>query len=95
MITRIVKMQILESKIDNYQEIVKPYVANIISFPGCKGVRVLKDKNSKTIIFTYSLWESEQDLEKYRKSEMFREIWYKVKQLFSVPAEAWTVVDAF
>lgn len=95
MITRIVKMSILESEIERYQEIVKPYKSKILSSPGCKDVQIFKDINNKSIVFSYSVWETEQDLENYRKSEMFRKVWNEVKTLFSNPAEAWTIVKAF
>ena len=36
-------------------------------------------------------WESEEDLENYRKSELFTEVWDFTKQLFNDKPEAWSV----
>ena len=41
------------------------------------------DKIIESIDSTYSNWNSLEDLETYRKSELFRTTWDKVKPLFS------------
>jgi len=42
------------------------------------------------ILFTYSKWNTPEDLENYRNSELFKETWSYVKQLFEARAEAWS-----
>ncbi len=54
-------------------------------------LELYQDKNDQTIFFTYSYWETEQDLENYRNSELFFEIWTDTKKLFNNKPEAWSV----
>lgn len=91
MFVRIVKMGFHEDKIDaflaNFDE-VKQHIRN---FPGNRFLELYRDKKDPTVFFTYSYWEDEQDLENYRKSELFTEVWAFTKQLFDRKAEAWSV----
>jgi heme-degrading monooxygenase HmoA len=43
------------------------------------------------VFFTYSFWETEQDLENYRQSALFDEVWTFTKKLFNDKPEAWSV----
>lgn len=63
----------------------------IASSEGCKGVELLRDISNPDIFFTYSKWEDESGLEKYRQSELFNEVWSAVKQWFNHKPEAWSV----
>ena len=63
----------------------------IRSFPGCDFLELYQDQNDKTIFFTYSYWQSETDLENYRNSELFKNVWGKTKPMFARKAEAWSV----
>jgi hypothetical protein len=47
--------------------------------------------NDPRIFFTYSHWDGPDDLERYRTSAVFADVWPVVKALFEAPAEAWTV----
>ena len=63
----------------------------IRAFEGCSFLELYRDKNDPNIFFTYSFWESEEALETYRKSELFNTVWSKVKPLFNIRPEAWSV----
>lgn len=65
--------------------------SKIRAFEGCSFLELYRDKNDPNIFFTYSYWESENTLENYRKSELFNTVWSKVKPLFSIKPEAWSV----
>jgi heme-degrading monooxygenase HmoA len=43
------------------------------------------------VLFTYSLWESEADLNAYRHSELFEDTWKHTKALFADKPAAWSV----
>lgn len=90
MIVRIVKLSFREEEIDRFKEILVESKEKIKSFPGVIYLEMLQDINDPTIFFTYSHWESEQDLENYRHSELFKNTWAKTKPLFSAPAKAWS-----
>lgn len=91
MLIRIVKLSFHEDKIpaflDNF-ELMKEKIRNA---PGNRFLELYQDKNNKSIFFTYSYWETEEDLENYRKSELFYDIWTYTKQFFNDKPEAWSV----
>jgi autoinducer 2-degrading protein len=91
MFVRIVKMGFQEDKIDDFLQNFEEVKQNIRNFPGNRFLELYRDKNDPTIFFTYSYWETEADLENYRKSELFIEVWTFTKQLFKQKAEAWSV----
>jgi quinol monooxygenase YgiN len=90
MITRIVKLSISIERIQDFQNAFKENYENIASFPGCKDVRLVVDTKNPALHFTISIWESEQAIENYRKSELFNTIWSTVKPWFSEHAQAWS-----
>ena len=63
----------------------------IKKFKGCNFLELYRDKTDPTVFFTYSYWESELDLENYRNSELFKNVWSITKQLFDDKPEAWSV----
>ena len=68
----------------------QPFISN---FEGCHGVELLRCKEPDNIFFTYSIWDDEEALQKYRGSELFKETWAQVKPMFEVRAEAWSVEE--
>ena len=69
-------------------ELMKNHIRNA---PGNRFLELYQDKNNPSILFTYSYWETEADLENYRKSELFDEVWTFTKKLFNDKPEAWSV----
>ena len=90
MITRIVKLTFAENKVQNFLAVFNENAHHIRSFKGCQSMTLLRDKQNTNLFFTYSIWQSENDLEQYRKSELFGKVWGTVKLYFSAKAEAWT-----
>lgn len=89
-IQRIVKMTFQEeyrATFENYFDSIKYKVGGQ---PGCSGVNLLKDVSNNGVYFTYSYWENEKALNAYRDTELFAEVWPKVKKWFSHKAEAWS-----
>ena len=91
MLVRIVKMSFHEEKIPAFLENFELMKTQIRNAPGNRFLELYQDKNNKSIFFTYSYWETEDDLENYRKSELFNEVWSFTKKLFNDKAEAWSV----
>ena len=60
---------------------------------GCHSVKLFNDLKDTNTFFTYSIWSSEGDLNKYRHSEFFRETWARTKAMFDGKPEAWSVVE--
>jgi heme-degrading monooxygenase HmoA len=69
-------------------ELMKIHIRNA---PGNRFLELYQDKNNPSILFTYSYWETEADLENYRKSELFDEVWTFTKKLFNDKPEAWSL----
>jgi heme-degrading monooxygenase HmoA len=91
MFVRIVKMSFHEDKISNFLENFEVIKEKIRNAPGNRLLELYQDKTDKCIFFTYSYWETEQDLENYRNSELFFKIWTDTKKLFNNKPEAWSV----
>ncbi|MCH9660358.1 MAG: antibiotic biosynthesis monooxygenase [Bacteroidetes bacterium] len=91
MLIRIVKMEFDASKIDAFLHNFETVKADIRNFPGCQHLKLLRDKNDASIFFTYSHWTTEDDLEKYRQSELFKGVWATTKPMFRSKAQAWSV----
>lgn len=90
MINRIVKMVFKSEKVDDFKTFIKPIVPKIADFEGCSSVEILQDINKKNVFFTYSLWESENTLEKYRNSALFNSVWSETKKMFAEKPYAWS-----
>ncbi|MFL5752414.1 MAG: putative quinol monooxygenase [Bacteroidia bacterium] len=91
MITRFVKMNFQEEKVSEFLALFQANKHKIAGFEGCKSLELLNDVNEPTIFFTYSIWEKEEYLSKYRDSLLFTEIWGKTKILFKAKPEAWSL----
>lgn len=91
MFVRIVKMSFHQENIPAFLanfELMKEKIRNA---PGNRFLELYQDKNNKDIFFTYSYWETEQDLENYRQSELFYNVWAFTKKLFNNKPEAWSL----
>lgn len=91
MFVRIVKMSFHEKHIPVFLENFELNKEKIRNSVGNRLLELYQDKNDSTIFFTYSYWETENDLENYRKSELFGEVWKFTKALFNAKPEAWSV----
>ena len=90
MIIRIVKLSFHTEFISDFKTIFEENKQKIISQKGCSRLEMLKDIKDVNIIFTYSCWDSEDDLNNYRNSEVFKDVWSKSKILFNKKPEAWS-----
>ncbi len=91
MFVRIVKMSFHEKHIPAFLENFELNKEKIRNSSGNHLLELYQDKNEKNIFFTYSYWETENDLENCRKSELFGEVWKFTKALFNAKPEAWSV----
>lgn len=91
MFVRIVKLSFHQENIPAFLENFESIKDRIRSAPGNKLLELYQDKNNKGIFFTYSYWETEADLENYRNSAFFDEVWTFTKKLFNDKPEAWSV----
>ncbi len=91
MVTRIVKMTFNPDQVQAFMTLFEKNKKQIASFEGCTHLELLNDTSQANIFFTYSKWEDEKYLEKYRSSDLFSNVWNQTKVLFGAKPEAWTV----
>ena len=91
MLIRIVKMSFAPDKVNDFMTAFNERKEMIASFEGCSGVELLRDIQNPNTFFTYSKWNNETSLNKYRNSELFNAVWSSVKKWFTAKPEAWSV----
>jgi autoinducer 2-degrading protein len=90
MVTRIVKLTFKESHIEEFLEFFETIKHKVNEYPGCMGMQLMQQKDNKLVVFTYSQWEKEEDLNSYRDSGTFGNVWPNIKPWFDARPEAWT-----
>lgn len=83
MIIRVVRMTFKPESVGDFLENFEKNKRSIRNFEGCEHLELWQDENIKNIFLTYSYWKSEEHLNQYRDSELFRSVWSFTKKLFS------------
>ncbi len=89
-IHRVVKMTFKPEKLDDFLLVFEESKDKIRARSGCLSLQLIQDPDRLNILSTSSIWESENDLEDYRNSDLFLETWKKTKIHFAEKAEAKT-----
>lgn len=89
-ILRVVRMTLVPSEVENFKSHFSCIQSEIVAMPGCRSVHLCVDKDAPHRLTTFSIWDSEMDLNNYRKSEWFGQIWPQTKAKLERPAEATT-----
>lgn len=92
MIIRLVKMTFRPEEVRRFQALFEGWRHRIVASPGCRRLELLHDGANPGVFFTLSEWDSAADLEAYRHSETFAEVWPVVKAMFAEKAEAWSLL---
>jgi quinol monooxygenase YgiN len=88
MLIRTVRMTFRPEKLEVFIRLFSEVAPTIRSFPGCRRLELWQDVQCPHILTTYSVWEDEEHLDRYRQSDFFRETWNAAKDFFSGPASA-------
>ena len=83
MIIRIVSLTIQKDLVEDFILFFRETEKTIRNFHGCLHLELLYDIAQPHKLVTYSHWQDEEALERYRASEIFREIWGQAKKYFS------------
>lgn len=94
MIIRIVKMGFIPEEIEAFLEMFEQKKDQIRNFEGCTHLQLLRDLHQEHQFFTYSHWVSEEHLNNYRNSSLFKGVWKNTKSKFNQKPEAWSVQQA-
>lgn len=88
-------MTFKKNEIDSFVKIFSESELLIKACPGCIDVKLLEDNTNPSILFTLSYWESLNDLDNYRNSNLFITTWARTKELFDAKPEAWSLKEVF
>jgi heme oxygenase (mycobilin-producing) len=91
MLIRIVRMHFTETGVEEFLEIFNANKQAIRNFEGCTHLQLLRDVDDLTIFTTLSHWQSEENLNRYRNSELFGKVWSQVKAMFAERSVAFSL----
>ncbi|TND09776.1 MAG: hypothetical protein FD123_900 [Bacteroidetes bacterium] len=88
-------MTFAPGKADDFLRVFEANKLLIAGFEGCLHLELHRDAAAPDTFFTISRWHSEDDLENYRRSELFQRTWAQTKVLFGDKPKAWTLQGIF
>lgn len=91
MITRLVKLPVNPKNVQEFRTFFEKMQNTIRDFEGCIHLELFSENTSSGVHFTYSIWQSEHHLNKYRQSEFFKKTWATTKTLLAGKPEAWSL----
>ena len=91
MITRIVRMEFRPEAVEEFLAIFNESKSLIRHFPGVQHLELHRDFQQQNVFYTYSLWDAQESLDAYRKSELFGQVWPRTKKLFAAQPMAFSL----
>jgi hypothetical protein len=95
MILRVVKMVVDQNKIDIFNNFMSNLSTEKEGMDGCVHHDFFSNKQFRNVFYSYTIWESEKYLNKYRKSMLFKEVTTTLRSLCLSEPAAWTVENVF
>lgn len=92
-ITRIVRLDFNPEKVGEFADFFHKNKESIGAFPGCLSLHLHRDANIEHVFYTVSIWESEEALESYRKSDLFNRLWSFAKARFAGKPLAYSLIN--
>ncbi|MEM6641530.1 MAG: antibiotic biosynthesis monooxygenase family protein [Bacteroidota bacterium] len=93
MLLRIVRMDFQQAKVQEFVTFFESVKHEIANAPGCSHVELCKDSKIDHVFYTFSKWDSEEDLERYRHSALFEKVWSQTKVLFGGKPLAYSLLQ--
>ena len=84
-------MHFTEAGVEEFLSIFEKNKVAIRNFEGCSHVELLRDLDDPTCFTTLSYWNNVGNLNAYRKSQLFEEVWGQVKSLFAERSQAFSL----
>lgn len=75
-------MEFEEEKISDFLSLFEERKLKIRNTQGCNYLELWQDETDKNVYYSYSIWDSVDDLNNYRNSEFFQDTWLKFKSWF-------------
>ena len=86
-------MEFDPEKVNDFLELFEVVKGKIICCEGCVHLELCKDAALDNVYYTFSKWESENDLNNYRHSDFFADTWIKTKALFGGKPLAYSLMS--
>ena len=93
MITRIVRMSFEPESVEDFLKIFDQSKHLIRKMNGCQYLSIHQDHHFPNVFYTVSKWDSQNDLDIYRDSELFQKTWSATKTLFNAKPSAHSLVE--
>jgi len=93
MLIRIVRMEFDPERVSDFLRLFDDVKKKIAGFPGCAHLQLCRDASLPHVYYTFSKWNSEEDLEAYRNSKLFKQTWAKTKVLFGGKPAAFSLLE--
>ena len=88
MIVRLVHLTFDPAHVSDFLLLFDQTSERILSSAGCTHLELLQHNRYPNMFTTYSKWESEQALQEYRSSDLFKQVWNQTKTWFVAPPVA-------
>lgn len=79
---RVVKLCFADQHIDDFKNFFHERKERIRAVSGCQYLELWQDIHDEGVFFTYSIWDTPEDLDHYRNSDLFNDTWSTVKKWF-------------
>ena len=86
-------MEFQSNKVADFKNIFYESKPKIEDTEGCNRVNLYIDSSDESVYYTHSEWDSEDALNNYRNSELFKNTWSKTKLLFCAKPRAYSLVN--
>lgn len=87
-ILRFVRMTFDPARVSEFLAIYEESSGRILDREGCLHLELLTDVRHPNVMMTFSIWSSEEALESYRSSNLFKTTWARTRVLFAAKPEA-------
>ncbi len=85
----------MSDKREAFLEVFENHRQAMRTVPGCLHLELWQELHDRAAVTTYSIWQSEKDLENYRNSKLFQEVWATVKPWFAASAQVQSLTKLF
>ncbi len=86
-------MEFDPDKVEDFLALFEEVKDKIATQQGCTHVELCEDAIQDNVYFTFSIWDREEDLENYRKSDLFKKTWARTKVLFCARPQAFSLME--
>ena len=91
MITRLIKFQIKQGCENQFEDLVKQFKDELMSFNGMHHLDILREKENKMSVFILMIFISEAKLDSFRRSDLNKVIKQRLKDITTAEPLAWMV----